>query len=378
MQSVKLVFLSFLAWRLWIFLVAFISIYLIPQFGARFPYYNESLISTDLPYWVWGFANFDGVHYLTIAQHGYIAQYTQAFFPLYPLLINLFTVGQNYLLTGLFISNLFLFLFLYFTYQLFKLDYNDKISFWSVILILAFPTAFYLGSLYTESLFLFLCALTFYLIRKKRFLLAGLTVSFATASRIFGVILIPVLILEIYLAIKNKEIHKNFNTLIKVIISLLISPLGLIAYMVYLQINFNDPLYFLNAQQIFGERSNFPIILLPQVFYRYLNILLSIPVFSLAFFNAFLELLITVLLLILVIYAYKKVKLSYILFTLGCLILPTLTGTLLSMPRFALTSFLLFPYLVINLQRYIKLIIALSLIIQFILLAIFIRGYWVA
>jgi len=76
----------FITWRLSLFLIAFVSIFLITKFGARFPYVDRVLEITNLPSWIWGFGNFDGVHYLRIAQNGYTSDYSQAFFPLFPLL----------------------------------------------------------------------------------------------------------------------------------------------------------------------------------------------------------------------------------------------------------------------------------------------------
>src|SRR3989339_2053777 len=102
----KLIFL-FIIWRLLLLGVAYLSPIIIPQFGARFPYFEGRLISSGLPQFIWSFGNFDGVHYLGIAQNGYLYQYTQAFFPLYPLLIKLvspITFG-NLLIAGLLVSN---------------------------------------------------------------------------------------------------------------------------------------------------------------------------------------------------------------------------------------------------------------------------------
>jgi len=55
----------------------------------RFPYVDEVLKNSDLPAWMHQFGNFDGVHYVRIASAGYEYQFTQAFFPLYPLLIKI-------------------------------------------------------------------------------------------------------------------------------------------------------------------------------------------------------------------------------------------------------------------------------------------------
>ena len=109
LSVIKIVSL-FLVWRAALFLIAFFSTIFITNFGGRFPYYKNLLISTGLPAWIWGFGNFDGVHYLNIAQFGYMAEYSQSFFPAYPLLIKIFSFGRYYFLSGMFISNI-LFLF---------------------------------------------------------------------------------------------------------------------------------------------------------------------------------------------------------------------------------------------------------------------------
>src|SRR5690242_7110394 len=81
----------FFIWRVFTFVAAAIAPKLLPAFGNRFPYV-EILRETGLPHWIWSFGNFDGVHYLRIAKDGYAYQYTQAFFPLYPILIKIVSV----------------------------------------------------------------------------------------------------------------------------------------------------------------------------------------------------------------------------------------------------------------------------------------------
>ena len=116
----------FFSWRILLFLTAFLATLVITKFGGRFPYVDRVLTVTGLPSWVWGFGNFDGVHYLRLAQDGYSAQYSQAFFPLYPLLIRIFNflpkgnldanffVDPSYFYTGLILSNIFFAASLYF------------------------------------------------------------------------------------------------------------------------------------------------------------------------------------------------------------------------------------------------------------------------
>lgn len=395
MQKLEIIKI-FIVWRIVLFAVSALAILFITDFGARFPYYNTVLEPTKLPSWVWGFGNFDGVHYLRIAQDSYSAQYSQAFFPLYPLLVRIFKeanillpkdpnldtrifVDPTFFYSGLILSNLVLLVALYFFYKLVILDYNKKIGLKSIILLLSFPTAFYLGSIYTESLFLLLTVGFFYLMRKQNFIAAGVLAGLASATRVFGLLLLPVFIADLYLKVKNKEILLTSEQFTKALIGILLAPMGTLLYMLYLRFEFDNPLYFLTSQPLFGaERVSNEIILLPQVLFRYIKIFLTVPPTSLPFFNAFLEFSFTLIVLGLLFVSFKKIRFSYFIFTFGSLLLPTLTGTLSSMPRYSLMSFLMLPFLVKFSGRHFKLMVVLFIILQMILVGLFTRGYWVA
>ena len=382
---------SFLGWRVLLCVFAFLSTFLIVNFGNRFAYADRVLTITHLPSWIWGFGNFDGVHYLKIAQSGYAADFSQAFFPLYPLFIRFFNFfpkdnlldpvlfnDPSYFYTAMVLSIIFFIGALYFTYKLFSENYNKKIAQISILLLLSFPTAFYFGAVYSESLLLLLTVLTFWFTKKDKFLLAGLFAALASATKIQGAILFIFLAVELWKKYRNNlsEQRKHFT---KDLLGILIAPLGLIFYMVYLKNTTGDFLYFLSSQPSFGAgRSSLPLIFLPQVIYRYLKIFLTVKVASLAFFNAFLEFSMTMGTVAVLIMAFKKMKFSYWIFSILVVILPTLTGTFSSMPRYVLMAFMLFPYLAVRYEKNIKLIIIAQAFLQIILLSMFIRGYWVS
>lgn len=364
----KVIIKIFLFWRVSLFFLAFIGSKLLP-FGNKFPYSEELLIKSGLPEFLWTFANFDGVHYLTIAKMGYQAQFTQVFFPLYPILIHLLNPG-NLIFSGLLISNLAFLLSLIILHKLLAIDYKtDKIK-WVFIFLLLFPTSFYFVSLYTESLFFLFVLCSFYFARKNNWIFSGVFGFLASLTRFFGIFLLPALLIDWYL---QKKPAKN-------LLPLLLIPVGLLIYMYYLKINFNDPLYFIHAQPVFGaQRTSGEIILFPQVVFRYIKILLTVNPQSLAFFNATLELIISLLFFVLSIIALFKTRLSYAFFSFCAYILPTLTGTFSSMPRYVL---ILFPAFLIlanikskSLKIFIALIFAMFLIISTLL---FTRGYWIA
>lgn len=361
----KKILLAFIVWRVLLFLIAVISPAIFPQFGARFPYFEERLIATGLPHFIWSFGNFDGVHYLGIAKDAYAYQYTQVFFPLYPILVKIASLATfgNLVLAGLLVSNIAFLAALILFYKMIAKTYSEKTALWSAIFLLAFPTSFYFGAVYTEGLFFLLIISAFYLLEQKKYWQAAIVGSFASATRLIGLFLAPLIVSR-----------KNLRAALPA----LIVPVGFLAYVIYLKLEFNNPLYFLTAQQIFGqERSVGSIVLLPQVIYRYLKILSTVqgqPLITAAF-----ELSATLIALALLILAIKKVKLQWVLFSFAAILIPTLTGTLTSMPRYILVAFPIYIVLAqirSTVLKIILLIISSSLLIY--LTALFTQGYWVA
>ncbi len=363
-QTVLKVSILFLVWRITTFFASYISIYIIPNFGNRFPYV-ETLKSYNLPHWIWAFGNFDGVHYLRIARDGYAYQYTQAFFPFYPILIKLvsFITFGNSLIAALIISNMSFLIALMIFYKLVVKIYNPKVALWAIIFILTFPTSFYFGAAYAEGLFFLMIISSFYLADQNKNWQSAVVGLFASATRLVGLFL-GILVLP------NKK--SKFRPVF------LLIPFGLIGYMIYLQYKFNNALYFLTAQSAFGQsRETAKIVLLPQVFYRWINQLLTTH--GLVFVNSVFELSATVIALILLAIGIKTTKKEWVIFSLIAIIVPTLTGSLGSMPRYVLIAFPMYITMAQIKNNAIKSAIALVFaILLFITTVYFSQGYWVA
>ena len=386
--------LVLIVWRLSLFIIAAIGSRLVP-FSPTFPYSDIYLLPTRLPQWIWAWANFDGVHYLTIAGHGYMAQFTQAFFPLFPLLVkavSYFFRDKYMIVSGLFLTFLLLGGSLQMFKQLLELDYKEAEIRQIIMIFLLFPTSFFFGALYSEPMFFLLTAAAFWFARKEKWWLSGVCGLFAAATRITGILLLPALLWEWHygnlqspkkLSSFNKFILKTIHEALYALQSPItyLVPLGLILYMVYLQITFGDALYFWHAQSAFGAaRSGSGIILLPQVVWRYLKILFSAGINSSAYWSAFLELTsFTVAAILLLVAGRLKVRSSYLIFGWLVLLIPTLTGTLSSMPRYILLAFPIFiPLGLIKNKRYYYLACMISGLILILLTARFIQGQWVA
>lgn len=376
----KKIILLFLGWRIYLVLVSLLASSLLPL-ASKDRYLGGGWDLYSLSPHLFGWANFDGEHYLSIAIFGY-KSLEQAFFPVYPKLIALFikpdltdlsSVYISATIVGLIISNLSFLLSLVLLWDLIRLDYKQEIAQWVLIMMVVFPTSFYYGALYNASLYLFLAISTIYAARKHQWWLAAIFGLVASATRIFGFLLLPTLLVEARI---QQEKLKN-------ILPIFLIPGGLLLYMLYQGIVFNDPLAFYHLQLIMGEQHQSGIVLLPQVLYRYIKMTFNVDYSNPIYQTILLELLTAVLMIFLWIYGlFKKIRLSYLVYFLLAFILPTIQGSFSSTPRYVLTLFPGFLALAILITRFPKavkiLLIIVFLILNIIETSLFLRGYWVA
>ncbi len=382
----KQIFYYWLSWRIGLLIVAAVITSVV---GFVFPYPNfEWLIGLGrkIPLvWTWG--GFDGIHYLTIAENGYIAQYTQAFFPVFPQLIRLAKgiLGVNILESGLIAANLASLLAVLVFWRLLRLDYGETVSRRILWLFLLFPTSFYLVSVYSEGTFLTLAFLSFLAARKGNWLMAGLIGAVASATRPVGIFLLPALLAEYWQQKKAQNSKLKAQNLSardwSNLFAILLVPVGLAAYMIYLQQHFGDALMFLHSQPAFGADRSDRIVLLYQVLWRYIKMLMTVQVLSLLYFRVVQELVFSLAFLILGLVSLKNVRLSYAVFAILSFLAPTLTGTFSSMPRYVLVMFPAFILLgnwLSGKPKLRKLWIIASSILLTIDLSLFLTGRWVA
>jgi hypothetical protein len=142
--------------------------------------------------------SWDGQWYLKIAAAGYAPDGSPAFFPLYPLLIRATApaLGGNPLAAALLWSWMALAGALVVLTLLLRSDFGDDETVTSLVLLLAFPTAFTFHAAYTESLFLLLSASAFLAARRGRWLAAGAFGLLAALTRSAGFLIVPALLIE--------------------------------------------------------------------------------------------------------------------------------------------------------------------------------------
>lgn len=321
-------------------------------------------------YLLWSWANFDGEHYLSIAKFGYqwrgnMPQY--AFFPLLPLLIKLVSlVVRDYFLA----SQIIIFTSVYAIIELFPrwlklVKHNSKHSLLALFLV---PGAVFLGSIYTEPLFIALTLGVFILTEKKRYLPAALLAGLATASRISGVFVAIFLIYRLF--------RSNLSTMRKLILSV-ISFLGIISYSLYMLLTTGDPLKWYHAQGAWGKSTATSPFTTIWNYARALTVELQ---WDLTHLVVFLEVALTIWTIYLFVRVVKDKLLStgYILYLAGNLFLPIITGSLGSMPRFLLILFPSFVVLDTFTPKMRRISYTISTAIMLIGLTLFTRGRWFA
>jgi len=132
--------------------------------------------------------------YLKIAAMGYDADDGSIIFPpLYPLLIAFIApaVGGNFLLAALIISNISCLIALILFFYVAKEELGSIFSAQkSILYLLAFPSAFYLFSGYSESLFIMLALTAWINARRKNWLVAGVFAGLGAITRLQGWVLV--------------------------------------------------------------------------------------------------------------------------------------------------------------------------------------------
>ncbi len=364
-KEYRFVFFVFLLWKL---ILTVLGVYLSKtlEFNPTYPYF-ENLVREYglLSSYVWG--GFDGVHYLNISTGGYANQYTQAFFPFYPLLINILSFGVlPKLFVGIAINNIGLFVSLIYIQKIVKKYFNHIEYKTVVLLILCYPFSFFFNSVYNEGLFLMLTLASFYYYFQDQIFLSAWFGIFASATRLAGIFILPALMITF------------LNKRKKTILPILLIPLGLASYMIFLHFKYGDFLYFIHAQNYFGNSRSSEFVLLPQVIFRYFKILTSVSFTSNAFVLALTELFITVSFLAIPILFIKKLPKPFFVYTLLVVLVPPLTGTFSSMPRYALTAFPVFICIAYLKRTYIYPLLVLFVLLQIFFLSLFVSGTFVS
>ena len=262
---------AFVVTRVLVMAAGYISeIALSSNVGEQYWHYAPNNLFVDM--WV----KWDSGFYLTIVNKGYAYSATEmansAFFPVYPLMVNFtkIVVGDT-AVAGILVSNLCLLGGLLFLYKLTELEFGDQgTAQRAVFYIACFPTAFYFSTMYTESAFLLFSVATMYFARRQLWVWAGVMGMLTSATRIVGVAMAGIVLLE-WLRVHGWTISTCYRKAAWVglwqglrqdwvsLLPIALIPLGILSYMAFLKVQFNDPVAFWTVQAAWQRENLGPI-----------------------------------------------------------------------------------------------------------------------
>ncbi|MGH9315476.1 MAG: mannosyltransferase family protein [Vicinamibacterales bacterium] len=184
------------------------------------------------------FARWDSGWFYGIARNGYAfvegGRSNLAFFPAYPLSMRY--VGRllggdqqsDYFIAGILVSWTAFVLAMIVLYRLAQLELGDEAAAIRVTVYAAvFPFAFFLGVVYSESLFLLGSVTTFYAMRRSAWLLAGLAGALTTATRANGIFMLPALLVLLW------PLRRDRPALLKGLGAVALASAGYLAYSLF-------------------------------------------------------------------------------------------------------------------------------------------------
>lgn len=224
--------------------------------------------------------------YSSIAENGYDAsprtsnfgvRANWAYFPLFPLSIAALktATGLPLLVVGFIFSNACVIAAAVAVRPLFA---DSARAYWLfVVTLLAGPFSFLFSTLYSEGLFILLTILVLVALRRSDYLLAGVFGALLSATRPTGVLIVFAILAQV--VIDHRRAGGSWAALVprvvtdpRLMLSFVLAPLGLFAYMAYLHVHFGDALAFSHIQSGWGRAIDSPFSYLGDVFERELTV----------------------------------------------------------------------------------------------------------
>lgn len=234
-------------------LIAMNRLKVIPD--KAFPWINPAYFTVQRDWNIINIHNrWDSAWFIDAAQNGYHMRGENTFsnvvfFPLYPFAMKLVSLmtGGDFVLAGWIVSSFFLFAAVVIFTRFVQEFHMDIDPFWPVLFLLVFPTSFFLNTVYSESMFLFLSITTFYFALKKQFWKAALFAALASATRLAGVFLLAPLVVEFIQS-------KGWRALLsRDMLPLLLAPGGAFAFFLFHLYRFGDFFLYLKVESWWGR-----------------------------------------------------------------------------------------------------------------------------
>jgi hypothetical protein len=208
--------------------------------------------------------HWDAIAYVNVADHAYRLTRDTVFFPLFPMQQHALGVLfggtlEAYYAAGLLLANLFFYLALVVLYSLLSEDFEPTVARTALLYLSFYSYALFFFAGYAESLFVLLCLLVFFLLRREQpvyWWLASLAGFLAALTRPTGVILVvPFLVLAVQRAWKLREEGQfNWPRVLSMFASTVCVPAGVLVFMFYLGLVKGNPFAFSTEQVVSWNR----------------------------------------------------------------------------------------------------------------------------
>jgi Gpi18-like mannosyltransferase len=263
----------------------------------------------------------DSWAYRAIAEKGYDRSDRDAFFPLFPLLMRV-AGPDRFPLAGVILSNAA------FAVALLLLGIIAGEDGGRAMFYLAFfPTSYFLSLPVTEALFLALALSATLFGLRGRWLGAGVMGGLATATRVTGILLLPLLVI-LFLQ-RNAQPRRRMAWLALV-------PCGLLAFMAHLYRVTGDALAFVHAEASWGRT------------FSWRPIAAQLHTVSQPWNFVVLNAAVALLVIVAGLHLLVRREWAFAVYTLGAALLPLSSGSLQSMARYAVAAFPLFLWLAVR------------------------------
>jgi len=327
-----------------LFVVTRLILMMVTYFGyilLTAPKYSSTPVDTATFFTSWN--HWDATRYLAIAQYGYQTPYDLAFFPLFPLLIAVFSFllgSWSYLLVGTLLSNGALLAALFVLYQLATESLGEQVGRRTLLYICIFPTALFFFAAYNESLFLLLSAGTLLALRRQTWWLAGLLGLLAALTRSAGIFLVVPYAYELWLAREN--IFSRIRNSVFGLLPIVLIPLGTALYCMYCWRVSGNPFAFASVQIHWARQLAWPW---QGIWQALFELFWNQPFGSFFEVHTLLDLSATLVFIVLTVVGWRILRKSYTIWAALLLFLTSLSPTLgqhdalISNQRFVLELF---------------------------------------
>lgn len=334
-------------------------------------------VSDAITFWT-PWQTWDAQGYLQLAREWYGEDRgLYAYYPLFPALIyGIHTIlPLPHLLIGFVIANACFFGNIVLLHKIVKQQFNERVAFWSVVVLQLLPTAFFFHLFYTESLFLFLVLLLFRGLQKQKLGVVFLAALLLPLARAQGVLLIAPVLYSIARR-WNGGFEKQKHTILYTAAAF---AAGFLIYFGIMLVSTGSISSGFDAQQLYTSQYD-----IQQLFHpvQWLLDTWSPKHWSLAHLpgNSALDRLWFITFCLLLVGMYKALPREWFIYTALLGLITGLSGNLMSFPRFTLPLFPLAVYIAtMCTQRTHRIAVASTLALaQVALLTMYARNMWVA